>query len=94
MNVQARNKPADGGHGAQKVGSGQKTPLTPGQKVSPGSKGPAKPGQKPTAQKGQVKVTPKAASVKTGKGKKKGQRQQYDLLVTINLVRFSIFLKF
>lgn len=70
----------------QKGSAGQKAPLAAGQKVPPGSKGAAKPAQKPSAQKGQVKVTPKAASVKTGKNKKKGQRQQYDLIVTINLV--------
>lgn len=70
----------------QKGSTGQKAPLTAGQKVAPGAKVAAKPAQKPTAQKGQVKVTPKAASVKTGKNKKKGQRQQYDLIVTINLV--------
>lgn len=73
------------GHVNQKGASGQKAPVA-GQKVAPGAKGAAKPAQKPTAQKGQVKVTPKAASVKTGKNKKKGQRQQYDLIVTINLV--------
>lgn len=73
------------GHVNQKGASGQKAP-TAGQKVAPGAKGAAKPAQKPSAQKGQVKVTPKAASVKTGKNKKKGQRQQYDLIVTINLV--------
>ncbi|CAD1469696.1 unnamed protein product, partial [Heterotrigona itama] len=85
--VRARNKPADGvGHVNQKGSTGQKAPLTAGQKVAPGAKGAAKPAQKPSAQKGQVKVTPKAASVKTGKNKKKGQRQQYDLIVTINLV--------
>jgi len=69
----------------QKGASGQKAPAA-GQKVAPGAKVAAKPAQKPSAQKGQVKVTPKAASVKTGKNKKKGQRQQYDLIVTINLV--------
>lgn len=83
---QARNKPADGvGHVNQKGASGQKA-TTAGQKVAPGGKGGTKSSQKPTAQKGQVKVTPKSASVKTGKNKKKGQRQQYDLIVTINLV--------
>ncbi|KAK2583629.1 hypothetical protein KPH14_009567 [Odynerus spinipes] len=82
----ARNKPADGvGHVNQKGATGQKAPLVAGQKVAPGAKSSTKPAQKPTAQKGQVKVTPKAASVKTGKNKKKGQRQQYDLIVTINL---------
>ncbi|XP_024867035.1 calmodulin-alpha isoform X1 [Temnothorax americanus] len=87
---QARNKPADGvGHVNQKGASGQKAP-TAGQKVAPGAKGAAKPTQKPTAQKGQVKVTPKAASVKTGKNKKKGQRQQYDLIVTINLSEYGL----
>lgn len=73
------------GHVNQKGASGQKAPVG-GQKGAPGAKGGAKSSQKPTAQKGQVKVTPKAASVKTGKNKKKGQRQQYDLIVTINLV--------
>jgi len=73
------------GHVNQKGASGQKAPVA-GQKVAPGAKVAAKPTQKPSAQKGQVKVTPKAASVKTGKNKKKGQRQQYDLIVTINLV--------
>ncbi|XP_006616487.1 calmodulin-beta-like isoform X1 [Apis laboriosa] len=88
---QARNKPADGvGHVNQKGSTGQKAPLTPGQKVAPGAKVAAKPAQKPTAQKGQVKVTPKAASVKTGKNKKKGQRQQYDLIVTINLSEYGL----
>ncbi|KOX80482.1 hypothetical protein WN51_12965 [Melipona quadrifasciata] len=92
---QARNKPADGvGHVNQKGSTGQKAPLTAGQKVPPGAKVAAKPAQKPTAQKGQVKVTPKAASVKTGKNKKKGQRQQYDLIVTINLVSNSNSLSF
>lgn len=76
------------GHVNQKGASGQKAPAA-GQKVAPGTKVAAKPAQKPTAQKGQVKVTPKAASVKTGKNKKKGQRQQYDLIVTINLVRIT-----
>lgn len=77
--MQARNKPADGlGHVNQKGLQGQKAPLAPGQKVAPGAKGAAKPAQKPSAQKGQVKVTPKAASVKTGKNKKKGHKQQYD----------------
>ncbi|KAK1121905.1 hypothetical protein K0M31_009755 [Melipona bicolor] len=91
----ARNKPADGvGHVNQKGSTGQKAPLTAGQKVPPGAKVAAKPAQKPTAQKGQVKVTPKAASVKTGKNKKKGQRQQYDLIVTINLVSKSNSLSF
>ncbi|OXU26935.1 hypothetical protein TSAR_000448 [Trichomalopsis sarcophagae] len=65
--------------------TGQKAPLAAGQKVAPGGKSAAKPATKPSAQKGQVKVTPKAACVKTGKNKKKGQRQQYDLIVTINL---------
>lgn len=89
---QARNKPADGvGHVNQKGTAGQKTPLTGGQKGAPGAKGAAKPAQKPSAQKGQVKVTPKAACVKTGKNKKKGQRQQYDLIVTINLVRNKFY---
>lgn len=74
------------GHVNQKGASGQKAPAA-GQKVAPGGKGQAKgSSQKPSAQKGQVKVTPKSASVKTGKNKKKGQRQQYDLIVTINLV--------
>jgi len=73
------------GHVNQKGASGQKAPAA-GQKVAPGAKVATKPAQKPSAQKGQVKVTPKAASVKTGKNKKKGQRQQYDLIVTINLV--------
>ncbi|XP_011257079.1 calmodulin-beta isoform X1 [Camponotus floridanus] len=87
---QARNKPADGvGHVNQKGASGQKAPAA-GQKVAPGTKGAAKPAQKPSAQKGQVKVTPKAASVKTGKNKKKGQRQQYDLIVTINLSEYGL----
>ncbi|XP_011703020.1 PREDICTED: calmodulin-beta-like isoform X1 [Wasmannia auropunctata] len=88
---QARNKPADGvGHVNQKGASGQKAPAA-GQKVAPGAKGAAKgSAQKPTAQKGQVKVTPKAASVKTGKNKKKGQRQQYDLIVTINLSEYGL----
>lgn len=90
-NLQARNKPADGtGHVNQKGTSGQKAPLTGGQKGTP-AKGSVKPAQKPSAQKGQVKVTPKAACVKTGKNKKKGQRQQYDLIVTINLVSFTYF---
>ncbi|CAL7950740.1 unnamed protein product [Xylocopa violacea] len=85
--TRARNKPADGvGHVNQKGSAGQKAPLAAGQKVAPGAKVAAKPAQKPSAQKGQVKVTPKAASVKTGKNKKKGQRQQYDLIVTINLM--------
>ena len=84
---QARNKPADGvGHVNQKGSTGQKAPLAGGQKVAPGAKNATKSAQKPSAQKGQVKVTPKAASVKTGKNKKKGHKQQYDLLVTINLV--------
>jgi len=78
------------GHVNQKGASGQKAPAA-GQKVAPGTKGAAKPAQKPTAQKGQVKVTPKG-SVKTGKNKKKGQRQQYDLIVTINLVREFYFI--
>ncbi|XP_026823653.1 calmodulin-A isoform X2 [Ooceraea biroi] len=87
---QARNKPADGvGHVNQKGASGQKAPVA-GQKVPPGAKGAAKPTQKSSAQKGQVKVTPKAASVKTGKNKKKGQRQQYDLIVTINLSEYGL----
>jgi len=73
------------GHVNQKGASGQKAPAA-GQKVAPGAKVATKPAQKPSAQKGQVKSTPKAASVKTGKNKKKGQRQQYDLIVTINLV--------
>lgn len=88
--VQARGKPTDGvGHVNQKGASGQKAPAG-GQKGAPGAKGAAKPAQKPSAQKGQVKVTPKAASVKTGKNKKKGQRQQHDLIVTINLVSFEL----
>ncbi|XP_066587149.1 calmodulin-like isoform X2 [Prorops nasuta] len=87
----ARNKPADGvGHVNQKGATGQKAPLAAGQKVPPGTKAATKPTQKPTAQKGQVKVTPKAASVKTGKNKKKGQRQQYDLIVTINLSEYGL----
>ncbi|XP_051157313.1 calmodulin-beta-like isoform X3 [Leptopilina boulardi] len=86
---QARNKPADG-HVNQKGLTGQKAPLAPGQKVAPGAKGAAKPAQKPSAQKGQVKVTPKAASVKTGKNKKKGHKQQYDLRVTINLSEYGL----
>lgn len=90
LELQARNKPADG-HVNQKGASGQKAPAA-GQKVAPGAKGAAKgSAQKPTAQKGQVKVTPKAASVKTGKNKKKGQRQQYDLIVTINLVSMQCY---
>ncbi|KYN05312.1 Calmodulin [Cyphomyrmex costatus] len=90
MLYSARNKPADGvGHVNQKGASGQKAPVA-GQKVAPGAKGAAKSSQKPSAQKGQVKVTPKAASVKTGKNKKKGQRQQYDLIVTINLSEYGL----
>ncbi|XP_044584586.1 neo-calmodulin isoform X2 [Cotesia typhae] len=86
----ARNKPADGtGHVNQKGTSGQKAPLTGGQKGA-AAKGSGKPAQKPSAQKGQVKVTPKAACVKTGKNKKKGQRQQYDLIVTINLSEYGL----
>jgi len=84
---QARNKPADGGgHVNQKGQAGQKTPVA-GQK-SGQTKTAQKPAQKPpTAQKGQVKTQPKAASVKGGKKTKKGQRhQQHDLIVTINLV--------
>lgn len=77
------------GHVNQKGASGQKAPAA-GQKVAPGAKVASKPAQKPSAQKGQVKVTPKAASVKTGKNKKKGQRQQYDLIVTIDLVSIVI----
>ncbi|XP_031840021.1 calmodulin-alpha isoform X1 [Nomia melanderi] len=88
---QARNKPADGvGHVNQKGPSGQKAPLASSQKGAPGAKVAQKPAQKPTAQKGQVKVTPKAVSVKTGKNKKKGQRQQYDLIVTINLSEYGL----
>jgi hypothetical protein len=75
----------------QKGAAGQKAPLAAGQKVAPGAKSAAKPATKPSAQKGQVKVTPKAACVKTGKNKKKGQRQQYDLIVTINLVSALLF---
>lgn len=89
MCSQARNKPVDGvGHVNQKGTTGQKAPLTGGQKVAPGGKTTTnKPSSKPpSAQKGQVKVQPKAACVKGGKNKKKGQRQQYDLIVTINLV--------
>uniref|UniRef100_A0ABD2WDX8 EF-hand domain-containing protein n=1 Tax=Trichogramma kaykai TaxID=54128 RepID=A0ABD2WDX8_9HYME len=89
----ARNKPADGtGHVNQKGTAGQKAPLTGGQKGAPGAKSSTKPATKPSAQKGQVKVTPKAACVKTtaGKNKKKGQRQQYDLIVTINLSEYGL----
>ncbi|XP_014224657.1 calmodulin-A-like isoform X2 [Trichogramma pretiosum] len=89
----ARNKPADGtGHVNQKGTAGQKAPLTGGQKGAPGAKSSTKPTTKPSAQKGQVKVTPKAACVKTtaGKNKKKGQRQQYDLIVTINLSEYGL----
>ncbi|XP_058788853.1 calmodulin-A-like isoform X3 [Phymastichus coffea] len=87
----ARNKPADGvGHVNQKGTTGQKGPATAGQKVAPGAKSTTKPATKPSAQKGQVKVTPKAACVKTGKNKKKGQRQQYDLIVTINLSEYGL----
>ncbi|XP_044002135.1 calmodulin-A-like isoform X2 [Aphidius gifuensis] len=87
----ARNKSADGvGHVNQKGASGQKAPLSGSQKSVVGAKGSTKPAQKPSAQKGQVKVTPKAASVKGGKNKKKGQRQQYDLIVTINLSEYGL----
>lgn len=84
--LQARNKPADGsGHVNQKGQSGQKAPAQ-GQQGKTGQK----PQQKPTAQKGQVKAQsqPKAAATKAGgKQKKKGHKnQQYDLVVTINLV--------
>lgn len=84
--LQARNKPADGsGHVNQKGQSGQKIASQCQQ-----SKAGQKPGQKPTAQKGQVKAQaqPKQAVVKPGpRQKKKGHKnQQYDLVVTINLV--------
>lgn len=80
---QARNKPADGGHVNQKGQSGAKA-LPQGQQNKPGQKPPPK----PTAQKGQVKAAqPKAAAVKAGgKQQKKKKNQQYDLVVTINLV--------
>jgi hypothetical protein len=88
--LQARNKPADGGgHVNQKGQAGQKTPAA--SQKSGQTKAAQKPVQKPpTAQKGQVKTQPKAASVKGGKKTKKGQRnQQHDLIVTINLVSLS-----
>ena len=70
----------------QKGQAGQKTPVA--SQKSGQTKAAQKPAQKPpTAQKGQVKTQPKAASVKGGKKTKKGQRhQQHDLIVTINLV--------
>ena len=83
--MQARNKPVDG-HAVQKGTAGQKATGAAGQKVAPGAKSSTKSGTKPSAQKGQVKVPPKAACVKPGKKTKKGQRQQYDLIVTIDLV--------
>jgi hypothetical protein len=91
VSFQARNKPADGGgHVNQKGQAGQKTPVA-SQKGGQ-TKAAQKPVQKPpTAQKGQVKTQPKAASVKGGKKTKKGQRhQQHDLIVTINLVSLHI----
>ncbi|XP_068081958.1 calmodulin isoform X2 [Anabrus simplex] len=88
----ARNKPADGGgHVNQKGQAGQKTPVA--SQKSGQAKAAQKPAQKPpTAQKGQVKTQPKAASVKTvGKKNKKGQRhQQHDLIVTINLSEYGL----
>ncbi|KAJ9577040.1 hypothetical protein L9F63_006388, partial [Diploptera punctata] len=89
--MKARNKPADGGgHVNQKGQAGQKTPVA-SQKGGQ-TKSAQKPAQKPpTAQKGQVKTQPKAASVKGGKKSKKGQRhQQHDLIVTINLSEYGL----
>ncbi|KAJ8676475.1 hypothetical protein QAD02_012262, partial [Eretmocerus hayati] len=88
----ARSKTTDGtGHVNQKGTSGQKAPLAAGQKVAPGAKTTTKPASKPSAQKGQVKSAPKASCVKpAGKNKKKGQRQQYDLIVTINLSEYGL----
>lgn len=87
---QARNKPADGSH-AQKLQSGQKTPVL-GQKGAPAKPPGAKPGQKPAAQKGQPKPqapakVAAASAAKPGKKPKKGHKhQQHDLIVTIDLV--------
>ncbi|CAH2095933.1 unnamed protein product [Euphydryas editha] len=82
----ARNKPADGGgHVNQKNAAGQKA--TP-----PCQKGGPKTPVKPSAQKGAAKTAPPkqaaAAGVKTPQGKKKKghKHQQYELIVTINLV--------
>ncbi|KAF4526498.1 hypothetical protein B566_EDAN013786 [Ephemera danica] len=91
-NLGARNKPADGsGHVNQKGQAGQKGTPTTGSKGSQGKTTGQKPAQKPTAQKGQVKAPPKAASAnKPGKKNKKGQRhQQHDLIVTIDLVSLA-----
>ncbi|CAB3261729.1 unnamed protein product [Arctia plantaginis] len=84
----ARNKPADGsGHVNLKNAAGQKA-TTPCQKGGP------KTPVKPSAQKGAAKTAPPkqaaaaAAAVKTPQGKKKKghKHQQYELIVTINLL--------
>lgn len=91
---QARNKPADGSsHVTQKGGPPGPKAAAGAQKGQPGKGAPRTPSKPPSAQKGQVKTAPPkaaqaAASAKTQPGKKKkGQRhQQYELIVTINLV--------
>ncbi|KAG5880816.1 hypothetical protein JTB14_027982 [Gonioctena quinquepunctata] len=86
--LKARNKPADGGHIAQKQ-AGQRTPTH-------GPKTPCKPGQKPVvSQKGQpIKQAPAkvaaAAVTKTTKKTKKGKHHQHDLIVTINLSEYGL----
>ncbi|KPJ19944.1 hypothetical protein RR48_04105 [Papilio machaon] len=87
----ARNKPADGGgHVNQKNVAGQKA--TPPCQKGASTKGGPKTPVKPSAQKGAAKTAPPkqaaAAAVKTPQGKKKKghKHQQYELIVTINLM--------
>ncbi|GBP05308.1 hypothetical protein EVAR_76749_1 [Eumeta japonica] len=94
--ILARNKPADGGgHVNQKNAAGQKT-QQPCQKGAATKGGPKTP-VKPTAQKGAAKTAPPkqaaAAGTKTPQGKKKKghKHQQYELIVTINLLVVAAF---
>ncbi|XP_035705241.1 calmodulin-A isoform X3 [Folsomia candida] len=83
----ARTKPE-----GQKGSSGPKTPtLSVKNGHGQGKNGQKTSGKPPSAQKGQVKQAPKnAPNNKNGKKTKKGQKQTYDLAVTINLTDFGL----
>ncbi|XP_066975123.1 uncharacterized protein [Macrobrachium rosenbergii] len=92
-NLRARSKSGS----ADVVAKSQSAKGVAGQKLGPQAKG-VKPGTKPSAQKTQVKTAPSKIQTSTTtssataarKGKKGAKNQQYDLIVTIDLVEYGL----
>lgn len=88
--LQARNKPADGSGHVNQKGVGPKSGGTPVKKPPTAQKGSVK---TPTPKQGQPQGTPKpAAPPPLKKDNKKKRHQQYDLVVTIDLVSSSVLI--